>query len=160
MKLERIHELINSLKRIVQENNKIHIPEIGTKDQIELKSSNHLFHLDLNRNGHRKPQCTYQLREQQSKDYPLLRFDLIGRTHVNPPGDYPNANEKIPCPHLHIAHPDYGDSIAYPLNHAYAKMYLTDDELNNLGDALISFLKRCNVGNINEYTIEHQSTLF
>ncbi|MDY0396819.1 hypothetical protein RWE15_24095 [Virgibacillus halophilus] len=108
----------------------------------------------------KKPKCTFQLREQQNKDFPLLRLDIIGRTHKNPAGDFPYADMDIPCPHLHIAHPDYGTSIAYPLNDTYAKIVLTDKELNDLGKVLCSFLERCNVGNINEYTINYQGSIF
>lgn len=159
MELDKIHELIDSMKRILQENKTIHVPDSGTENKIELKNPNFLFIVDLNRKGHYKPKCTFQLREQQHKDYPLLRLDLIGRAHPNPPGDYPLSEQEIPCPHIHIADPDYGARIAYPLDHPYAKMYLTDDDLENLAAALGSFLKRCNVGNINEYSIEYQNTL-
>lgn len=160
MELDLINELINSLKKILHQEGTIYIPDSGQKDKIELKDSKYLFTVDLNRKGHRKPKCTFQLRENQNKDYPLLRLDLIGRTHVNPPGDYPNANEEIPCPHLHIAHPDYGDSIAYPLDDNYARMFLTEEEIEDLAKVLKSFLERCNVGNINEYNIKYQNSLF
>jgi len=66
----------------------------------------------------------------------------------------------IPCPHLHIAHPDYGDSIAYPLDDNYAKMYLTEEELKEITVILRKFLERCNVGNINDYNYEYQAELF
>ncbi|HLS08002.1 DUF6978 family protein [Lentibacillus sp.] len=160
MEFEVIQELINSLKEILQEEKTIQIPNTGEKDKIELKSSSYMFTVDLNRRGIRKPKCSFQLREQQHKEYPLLRLDLIGRTHTNPPGEHPFSKEDIPCPHIHIAHPDYGDSIAYPLNSTYAKIFLTKDELEDLAKVLETFLKRCHVGNIDEYTIEYQNSLF
>lgn len=154
-----IDQLINSLKRIVESNNTIDIPSSSEKGIIELKSKNHLFIVDMNRNGHKKPKCTFQLRNQENKDQPLLRLDLIGRNHTNPPGDYHLAGQTIPCPHIHIAHPDYGDNIAYPLNDTYAKMYLTDEEINDLMIVLQEFLKRCNVGNIDSYNFQLQDNL-
>jgi hypothetical protein len=159
MEFEQIQELINSLKMILNEGPDIVIPNPGNKDKIELKSSSYLFVVDLNRSGHKKPKCTFQLREQQHKDYPLLRLDLVGRTHPNPSGDFPLAGQEIPCPHIHIADPDYGQSIAYPLNHNYAKLFLTDNELEDLAIVLKSFLERCNVGNINEYNYNYQVNL-
>lgn len=144
---------------ILDEGPVITIPNIGNKDKIELKSSSYLFFVDLNRTGHKKPKCTFQLREQQHKDYPLLRLDLVGRTHPNPPGDNPLAGQEIPCPHIHIADPDFGSTIAYPLDHNYAKIFLTDNELEDLAIVLKSFLERCNVGNINEYDYNYQVDL-
>lgn len=160
MDLQLIHELINSLKMIIEDNKNIKIPNSGEQDRIELKSNNYMFFVDLNRGGHKKPKCTFQLREQQNSDSPLLRLDLIGRTHPNPPGDYPYANEEIPCPHLHIAHPEYGSSIAFPLNTTYANMYLSDEDIENLVIVLTKFLERCNVGNISEYDFNMQNSIF
>jgi hypothetical protein len=119
-----------------------------------------IFFKQSNRKGRKKPKCTFQLREQQHKDKPLLRLDILGPAHPNPPGDFPYTGEIIYCPHLHIAHPEYGDSIAYPLNNVYAKMYLTEEELKEIEILLRKFLERCNVGNINDYTFNYQSELF
>jgi hypothetical protein len=160
MYLETINELINSLKEIINNDPNIFIPIAGERNRIELKSNSYLFTVDLNRSGHKKPKCTFQLREQQQKDQPLLRLDLIGRTHVNPPGNYELAGEEIPCPHLHIAHPEYGDSIAYPLNNNYAKIFLTENEQKDLIKVLKSFLERCNVENIETYKYSYQKSFF
>lgn len=154
-----INELITSLKRIIELNPILKLPEAGKSDKIELKSNSFYFWVDINRKGRKKPQCTFQLREKQHKDSPLLRLDIIGPDHPNPPGDFPLAGRVIPCPHLHIAHPDYGDSIAYPLDDNYAKMYITDEELHEIDTLLKKFLERCNVGNINDYNYEYQTEL-
>lgn len=160
MDINRINELIECLKRIINESSIIDIPQKGDSSKLELKSNSFYFFVDINRKGRKKPKCTFQLREQQHKEKPLLRLDILGPAHTNPPGDYPLAGEIIPCPHLHIAHPEYGASIAYPLNHSYAKMYLNEDELNEMETLLKKFLERCNVANINDYTYNYQSELF
>lgn len=132
MNNDLINELINTLKMIFENKPDIDIPPTGGTNKIELKSNKYKFFVDLNRKGHLKPKVTFQLREQQYKDTPLLRLDLIGKPHPNPQGDFPHAGELISCPHLHIAHPDYGTSIAYPLNSECAKMVLNEDDKENL----------------------------
>lgn len=159
MDKDKIDELINCFKRIVRDNPRFRIPELGAYDSLDLKSSNFLFIVDVNRKGRKKPQFTLQLRQKQAKDSRLLRLDLIGPAHPNPDGDFPYAGEIIPCPHLHIAHPEYGISIAYPLNSDYAKIYLKEEELSDLVLILRKFLERCNVGNINDYYFEHQTEI-
>jgi hypothetical protein len=158
--INQINDLIQCLKRIINENTEIVIPQFGEKDKIELKSSKYLFIVDLNRKGHKKPKCTFQLREQQHKDLALLRLDLVGREHENPPGDYPLAGQVIPCPHIHIAHPEFGSSIAFPLDDPYVRMFLTEDELKDLALVLKKFLERCNVGNIDDYKYYYNLSLF
>lgn len=160
MNLHTINELISCLKRIIHQTQIINIPRSGDSLRLELKSSSFYFFVDINRKGRKKPKCTFQLREQQHKDKSLLRLDIIGPAHPNPPGNYPLAGEIIPCPHLHIAHPEYGDSIAYPLDHTYANMFLTEEQLTEIETLLIEFLKRCNVANINDYIFNYQSELF
>ncbi|NCU16829.1 DUF6978 family protein [Pallidibacillus pasinlerensis] len=160
MDLNTINELIDCLKKIIHQSQSIDIPKKGESLKLELKSTSFYFFIDINRKGRKKPKCTFQLREHQHKDKPLLRLDILGPAHPNPPGDFPYAGEIISCPHLHIAHPEYGDSIAYPLNNVYAKMYLTEEELKEIEILLRKFLERCNVGNINDYTFNYQSELF
>ena len=154
-----INELINCLKRIVQETPKFHIPEKGFYDNLNLKSSEFAFIVDVNRKGRKKSKFTLQLRNKANKETPLLRLDLIGPDHPNPEGDFPFSGEVIPCPHLHIAHPEYGDSIAYPLSSKYANMYLSEAQFDDLVFILKSFLKRCNVGNIDDIAYEYQTEL-
>jgi hypothetical protein len=116
--------------------------------------------VDINRRGRKSSRFTLQLRNKRFRDSPLLRLDILGADHPNPPGNYPLAGELIPCPHLHIAHPEYGDSIAYPLNSEYAKIYLTDDELEDLVVILKRFLERCNVTNLSDFKFSQQTELF
>lgn len=159
MDLKTITELINSLKAINEEGKVIIIPVDGTADKLELKDHSYYFWVDMNRRGHQLNKFTLQLREQQRKELPLLRLDVYGPPHQNPEGDFPFAGERIACPHIHIAHPDYGDSIAYPLNNTYAKMYLTDEMLEDALLIVKEFLIRCNAANINDYTYSYQSEL-
>ncbi|WP_175616076.1 DUF6978 family protein [Piscibacillus halophilus] len=156
MDLNKINDLLNELKMVMEKNKAIYIPNKGEQRQIQLKSNKHVFIVDLNRKGHKKARVTYQLRESSRKDFALLRLDLIGRDHPNPEGDFPYAGEIIPCPHLHVADPNYGSSIAYPLNTKYAKMFLNDDIIKDLAAVLESFLERCNVGNLDDYEIIYQ----
>jgi len=159
MDIKTINDMILSLKKIINEPAKINIPPMGKATKVELKSSLFYFWVDVNRKGRLKKRCTLQLREKQHRDKVLLRLDLVGPPHQNPPGSYELADQTIPCPHLHIAHPEYGDSIAYPLNHNYAKMYLSKEEFEDMVTLLTKFLERCNVANINDYTFEEQIEL-
>lgn len=159
MDLKIINEMILSLKRIIDQPEIIHFPLAGDYKRIELKSNNFYFWIDVNRKGRKKSRCTFQLREMQHRDKPLLRLDLVGPPHPNPPGDYDLAEQIIPCPHIHIAHPEYGDSIAYPLDHNYAKICLTEDDLSDMIILLTKFLKRCNVADIHDHTYQEQVEL-
>lgn len=159
MDIKTINELITCLKRIVEEERTIILPLAGNGTTIKLKSTMFYFLLDMHRKGYKRPKCTMQLRDAGHKDSPLLRLDLLGSPHPNPRGDFPHAGETIPCPHLHVAHPDYGISIAYPLNSTYAKMFLTDEELEDLITVLQMFLERCNVANLNDYNFAIQTEL-
>ena len=157
--MRTILDLINSLKKIIEEGTEVFIPEGGRSSKLELKDHSFYYWVDINRKGHRLKRYTLQLREQQRKEFPLLRLDLYGPSHPNPEGDFPMAGEMIPCPHLHIAHPEYGDSIAYPLNSTYAKMYLTEELLEDAVYVLGEFLKRCNVANSDDYSYVYQEEL-
>ncbi|MCM3528304.1 hypothetical protein M4D56_04185 [Cytobacillus oceanisediminis] len=159
MDIKLINDLINCLKRIIQESPTFHLPERGLYEKLELKSTEFQFIVDVNRKGRKKPKFSLQLRSKGNKDYTLLRLDILGPDHPNPEGDFPYSGEIIPCPHLHIAHPEYGDSIAYPLNNEYAKIYLTDEHLEDLVLILKEFLKLCNVGNIEDINYEYQAEL-
>lgn len=160
MDLTTINQLITCLKRILESNHYIDLPPQGKQDKLNLKSSGYYFFVDINRKGKNKKKFSLQLREKFHKTSPLLRLDLVGPDHPNPFGDFPHANENIPCPHIHIAYPEYGDSIAYPLNDTYARMFLNDDDLKDAVIVLKKFLERCNVGNVNEYEYHEQQNLF
>lgn len=154
-----IDELIATLKMIVYDNPTFTLPNRGAADSLNLKSNNFYFFIDVNRRGRKKPKFTLQLREQKNRDKPLLRLDILGPEHPNPEGNFPYAGEIIPCPHIHIAHEDYGTAIAYPLNEEYAKMYLSEDEISDLILTLKAFLNYCRVGNIRDMNFISQEEL-
>src|SRR5690625_1566177 len=159
MDQQTIDDLINSLKRIVYDNPEFQSPEKGFYDYLDLKSSEFAFIVDVNRKGRKKPKFTLQLRSRANRDVSLLRLDIFGPDHPNPEGDFPYSGEVIPCPHIHIAHPGYGDSIAYPLNDEYANIYLTTVQRSDLVLILTKFLERCNTANIRDVTFNHQTEL-
>ena len=47
--LEEISKMIESIKQIIEQNQYIHIPPFGQSKQLNLKSNNYAFFLDLNR---------------------------------------------------------------------------------------------------------------
>ena len=57
--LEEISKMIESIKQIIEQNQYIHIPPFGQSKQLNLKSNNYVFFLDLNRKGHKRPKCTF-----------------------------------------------------------------------------------------------------
>lgn len=156
MDTQKINELIQCLKRIVHMGPEISLPELGFQEALDLKNTNYDFTLYLNRKGRKSSKFTLQLINDNYKSRPLLRLDIFGPAHQNPEGDFPHAGETIPCPHLHVADPDFGLSIAYPLNGEYANMYLTEQEISDLVLILKRFLERCNVANIDSHNYHHQ----
>lgn len=145
-------DMIESLKELVYDHQDILIPKFGVKDKYKLHASNYDFEMDLNRAGHKLEKCTFQLRDAINKDTVLVRFDLIGRTHPNPPGNYPYADEDIVCPHVHFANYSSGGiAIALPLSDPLVKMNLSNDELLDIIKALKAFLQRINVGNRDDF---------
>ncbi|WP_424475352.1 DUF6978 family protein [Oceanobacillus kimchii] len=159
MEQSLIDELIQSLKRIIDKKDLIRLPEAGFYEKLNLKSTDYSFIIDINRKGRKKPKFTLQLRNNNSKDAPLIRLDLLGPPHSNPPGDFSFSGELIPCPHIHIANSEYGLKIAYPLNNKYAKMFLTENEQDDLVLVLKNFLSRCNVANVNDFEYLYQTEL-
>ncbi|WP_115751743.1 DUF6978 family protein [Listeria kieliensis] len=157
---EEIRNLISSLKRMNDSFlKKLWLPDNGNKSSLKLRSNLTTFTVDLNRAGRKAPKCTFQLREDLHRDIKLIRLDLCGPAHENPNGDFEYANQVIPCPHIHIADENYGDSIAYPLNENYAKMYLTSEELEDIAIVFRRFLERINVAQLDEFEIYVNTTI-
>lgn len=148
-----LDNLINSLKRILSDDNLINIPDINKKEQLQSKSQSEFFIIDLNRQGTKVKRFTLQLRAQRFKDLPLLRLDLVGPSHSNPPGDFLYSDEIIPCPHIHIAKEGFGDRIAYPLNNETADLYLTNEQLEDFVQVTKTFLQKCNIINVEDLQI-------
>lgn len=155
-----LNELIQSLKRIISDDNIINIPDINKKEQLQSKSRSEFFIIDLNRQGTKVKRFTLQLRAQRFKDLPLLRLDLVGPSHQNPPGDFPNSEMRIPCPHIHIAKEGFGDRIAYPLDSETANLYLTTEQLDDLVQVTKTFLQKCNIINLDDLQISTPQQYF
>ncbi|EUJ18972.1 DUF6978 family protein [Listeria aquatica] len=157
---EDIRNLIASFKQINDPFlQKIWLPDNGEKSSLKLQSNLTTFTVDLNRAGRKAPKCTFQLREDLHRDTKLIRLDLCGPAHENPNGDFEYANQIIACPHIHIADEKYGDSIAYPLNENYAKMYLTSEELEDIAVVFRKFLERIHVVKLDKFEIYVNTTI-
>lgn len=161
MDIAEITKMIEAVKQIIEKNDHIDLPLFQNSSQLRLKGNNYNFILDLNRKGHRRPKCTFLLREKRNKEQPLVRVDIIGRPHQNPVGDFKWSNKVIPCPHLHRADfPKYGTYVAVPLLEKNENFQLSQNDLNNLCECLKKTLKFLNVDNINSYNFREQESLF
>lgn len=71
------------------------------------------FIFDVSRSEYRLSKVTYQARTK--KVIPLVRLDIDGSPHKNPPlwGD----EDVIRGSHVHIYREGYGTKVAYPLDH-------------------------------------------
>lgn len=150
--------MLTSLKYIVENKNKIiTIPKIGEKDCLSLHSNNYDFLFDLNRGGHKKSKCTFQLRHGSR---PLLRFDLIGKAHFNPVGDYTYSGQTVECPHVHLADfKGYGIKVALPLNDPIVRIKLNEYGTNDLIFCLKETLIRVNVANRDDFNYNEATEL-
>lgn len=158
MDINLINDFINCLKRLNSKSKDIFLPLKGQYKKIKAHSTNYSFIIDINLKG-RLGHITLQLRNSNHQDKPILRLDITGPAHKNPEGDFEGAGKIIPCPHMHIADPLYGDSIAYPLDHENVKMYLTNDELSDLVIILRQFLNYINTANINDFNFYWQNQM-
>lgn len=159
--INEITIMIESLKKISEQSNYIDLPTFGDTNQLNLKSDNYNFFLDLNRKGHRRQKCTFQLREKKNKERPLVRIDIIGRPHHNPKGNFKWSDTDIPCPHLHRADfPKYGTHVAVPLLEDNGNFELSQSDLNDLCKCLKKALEFLNVENIEDYKLREQESLF
>lgn len=161
MNIDEITKMIEVVKQIVEKDNCINLPPFRSADKLNLKGNNYNFVLDLNRKGHRRPKCTFQLREKRNKEQPLVRVDIIGRPHKNPDGDFEWSNQIVECPHLHRADfPKFGTRVAVPLLEENKNFQLSQNDLNHLCDCLKKTLIFLNVDNINSYKFQEQENLF
>lgn len=158
MDQELIDEFISCLKRINHKSKVIVLPNRGEYKKLDVSSSKYSFFVDVNLKG-RLGNITLMLRNVNHQDKPLLRLDIAGPAHKNPNGDFEGAGEIIPCPHMHIAHPMYGTSIAYPITHEKVKLYLTKSDLHDLVLILRKFLEFINTGNIGNFEYLWQNQL-
>lgn len=156
-----IRSMIKSIKEIIEKENYINFPSFRQTGRLDLKSKDYNFILDLNRKGHKRPKCTFQLRNKRNKEKPIVRVDIIGKSYLNPKGSFKWAGKEISCPHLHRADfPNYGTRVAVPLLEKNDNFQLDKTDLNNLGMCLRKTLKFLKVKNYDNYSIREQNNLF
>lgn len=109
------------------------MPPTGGKVTIPLTSvdEREFFLLDVNRGRIDLVKGTYQNRARNVVI--LARLDFGSKPHRNPDG------EEIPSPHLHVYREGYGDTWAYPLDHAEFP------DVENATALLGQFMRYCNV---------------
>ena len=146
-----LYEMIESLKKIIVSDSFIALPSSGQAITLDASGKNYDFLLDINRQSYRRPKCTFQLRDKDNKSRILFRFDLIGKNHPNPPGDFEYSDMKISCPHVHIATHPLGTAYAYPLDAKEINIYLDENDYEDIILALKSFLVRINIANRNDF---------
>lgn len=71
------------------------------------------FLLTIERGNRKRIRLKYQTRAR--KVVILARLDLDGPAHRNPPDSPYRANERLPCPHLHLYRKGFENRIAYTL---------------------------------------------
>lgn len=161
MELSTMQEMIQCLKKIIDNNSQISIPSFGEKSMLKLHGINYDFFFDLNRSGHRRPKCTFQLREFYNKSDVLFRFDVIGKAHPNPKGNYAYSDQCIECPHVHIStYKDFGIAVALPLNDPLVKINLGTQGTDDLINCLKQVFKKINVANYSSFHYNQERDLF
>lgn len=69
------------------------------------------FILTIERGNRKRARLKYQTRGR--KIVVLVRLDLDGPHHRNPPNSPYRPNERLPCPHLHLYRHGFDDRVAY-----------------------------------------------
>lgn len=98
------------------------------------------FLLTIERGNRKRIRLKYQTRAR--KVVILARLDLDGPAHRNPPDSPHRANERLPCPHLHLYREGFENRIAYLL--ADVPQFIVTNPANGLV-WLEDFLKFCHV---------------
>lgn len=98
------------------------------------------FILTIERGRRRRARLKYQTRAR--KIVVLARLDIDGPAHRNPSNSPHRPGERLLCPHLHVYHEKFGDSIAYALEDVPG---YNVSEYDNGTSWLMDFLNFCNV---------------
>ena len=101
------------------------------------------FLLTIERGNRKRIRLKYQTRAR--KVVILARLDLDGPANRNPPDSPYRANERLPCPHLHLYREGFEDRIAYTL--ADVPDFIITNPTNGLV-WLEDFLKFCHVDGV------------
>ncbi|MGV3094736.1 DUF6978 family protein [Staphylococcus borealis] len=141
MKKELFETLMDKIK--VFEKSVVNIPIAGEQTKhniIHISDESEKFKLIINKKGHRNPDNLSILLNSISQKHPMVRFDVNGADHSNPPND-----TVIPTPHLHIFTDEYDNGgIAIPLSE------VKDEELvEELSDSLDFFMDYTNISHEN-----------
>lgn len=151
-----VDSLISALKQLIQKNRIIIFPSINEKIKLDAVSADkrYEFTIIINRIIVRPDKPTLKISFLiLYKNSPLMRIDLGGSDHKNSDvalEEFPDLNEVVPCPHIHIFDETY--NIAYPL-YKYCN-YDNIQSVNDLIEIFIEFLELNNINNINNYTIQ------
>jgi len=133
-----------SLTKVIENPKKLKFPQPGEQKEISVLSidGKEKFILDINRATIKLTKCTYQNRYR--KDIVLLRLDLDGPSHTNPPE---LGGETIDCPHLHIFKEGFGDKWA---------VHMPDEFTNDMDliTELFEFSDYCKISNANETQLQ------
>lgn len=121
------------------ENNIVNLPCFGQQskhDLIHIIDDTERFKLIINRKGHRNPDTLTIMLNSFSNKLPMIRFDVNGADHENPP-----HGTVVPTPHLHIFTDEYQDGcIALPLSEVNNSIVI-----NEIKDSLEFFADYSNI---------------
>lgn len=128
MEQETYKKLLNKIK--VFEKQSINLPSLGEQTKhglIHIIDDTEKFTLIINKKGHRNPDNLTILLNSVSQKGIMIRFDVNGSDHSNPPN-----YERVPTPHLHIFTNEYcNGGIAVPLSEVN-DVELTDELIDSL----------------------------
>ncbi|WP_438363574.1 DUF6978 family protein [Staphylococcus rostri] len=121
----------------------IDLPLSGEQSKYNLThdiDSSEKFKLFINKKGHRNPDNLTILLYSVNQRGNMIRFDVNGSDHANPPN-----YARVPTPHIHIYTDEYKNgAIAIPLSD------IEDIDLaNELIDSLDFFMSYTNISNKN-----------
>lgn len=137
-----INKLINIDKIINIDETMFSLKDIVKKSfSATSQDSNINFIFDINNSGTRKRKYTYQNRYKKS--HILIRLDVNSKSHKNPDGTIVGKN------HIHIAHENMQDSVAFDV-----PQWIIDKCPTT---TFVNFLKYCNV--INHNIIQYQKEM-
>lgn len=128
MEKELYDNLMAKIK--VFEKNVVNIPGVGKQTKHKLFhviDDTEKFTLIINKGGHRNPHNLTILLNSINYKSSMIRFDVNGSDHANPPN-----YERIPTPHIHIITDEYDNGgIAIPLKEI-KNIKLVDELMDSL----------------------------
>ena len=133
-------------------NSEMTFPDHGKKQTEHAigKNTKTKYLFDVNRGRMELKKVTLQNRMQ--KTIILLRLDVGGPPHSNPPIHEQESGEVLYGTHMHVYSEEFGDSMAYKLNHPILKKINPKFDFNKFNtedhiELYKSFLEFCRVEN-------------